>query len=164
MPSKPSTSPGTFHVISRSETAQHYFNGAKGGRRHANNNNNKPHCQLCGKFGHIVSYSYYHFDQSFQGPSSFQSAGLNPQAPSRMSTMVASLETVTNTNWYLDFGATNHLISYFSNLMTNTQYLGQDQIYMGDGTGLNILHVGQSSFTLHCQTKFLLYINYCMRL
>ena len=69
--------------------------------------------------------------------------------------MVASLETVIDTKWYLDFGATNHLISYFSNLTTNTQYLGQDQIYMGDGTGLNILHVGQSSFTSTLSNKVL---------
>ena len=43
------------------------FNGR--GRGRSSWNNNKPQCQLCGKFGHVALQCYYRFDQSFFGPS-----------------------------------------------------------------------------------------------
>lgn len=32
------------------------------------NTNQKPQCQLCGRFGHTVMRRYYRFDKAFQGP------------------------------------------------------------------------------------------------
>uniref|UniRef100_A0A803QCQ5 GAG-pre-integrase domain-containing protein n=1 Tax=Cannabis sativa TaxID=3483 RepID=A0A803QCQ5_CANSA len=47
-------------------------------------------------------------------------------------------------NWYPDSGATNDCTPYLQNLMTNADYTGSDQIYVGNGIGLSIKHCGQT--------------------
>ena len=42
--------------------------GGQAGRN--NNNNNRPQCQLCGKFGHTVHSCYHRFDITFQAQTS----------------------------------------------------------------------------------------------
>lgn len=115
--------------------------GFNGGQNYWNFN--KPQCQLCGHVGHLVQQCYYRFDPSFQVPFSFQNGFHSAQDSSQMTTMVATTpEFAYDSSWYLDFGATNHITPDIHNLMNKTEFAGQDKIMMGNGTGLNIKHIG----------------------
>ena len=72
-----------------------------------------------------------------------------------MSSMLATLETTRDTNWYPDSIATNHATLNLNNLTTNTKFMGQDKLHMGNGTGLSIHHIGQSCFKSQFQSETL---------
>ena len=73
-----------------------------------------------------------------------------------MTAMVATtLEFTYDSNWYPDSGATNHITPDIHNLMNKTEFVGQDKIMMGNGTSLNIKHIGQSSFQSQFSLKLL---------
>ncbi|KAF5455059.1 hypothetical protein F2P56_024673, partial [Juglans regia] len=67
------------------------------------------------------------------------------------------LSSANDLNWHPDTGVTHHLTSDLSNLnVTVEAYTGLDTIRVGNGTGLNITHLGTSklstptlSFLLH---------------
>lgn len=52
-------------------------------------------------------------------------------------------------------GATNHLTPDASNLMNKMNYIGNEQIHVGDGTGLSIHHIGSSSFPSQLNSRIL---------
>ena len=136
------------------------------GRSHGRGNwSNKPRCQLCGKLGHVVLQCYHRFDQSFQGPTqnfaSQHSAGGRSIQP-HIAAMMADLDQQNGSsksqqdmNWYPDSGATNHLTADSTNLMTQTEFFGTDKVHIGDGKGLSIKHIGQSSFPSPYVSKIL---------
>ncbi|KAM6582045.1 hypothetical protein CsatB_009047 [Cannabis sativa] len=105
----------------------------------------KVQCQLCHKQGHTVKQCFYRFDKSFTGPESFQSFS-GSAAMAEMQALVATPESVTDQSWYPDSGATNHLTPDLHNLVAPQDFPGLDQIQMGNGSGLNILHTGHNSF------------------
>ncbi|RVW17521.1 Retrovirus-related Pol polyprotein from transposon RE2 [Vitis vinifera] len=73
-----------------------------------------------------------------------------------MTTMVGTTpEFAYNSSWYPDFGATNHITPDIHNLTNKTELVGQDKIVMGNGIGLSIKHIGQSSFQSQFTSKFL---------
>ena len=110
------------------------------------------------RVGHLVQQCYYRFDPSFQGLFSFLNGFLSAQDSSRMTAMVATtLEFTYDSNWYPDSGATNHITPDIHNLMNKTEFVGQDKIMMGNGTSLNIKHIGQSSFQSQFSLKLLWY-------
>ncbi|PON78368.1 hypothetical protein PanWU01x14_020060, partial [Parasponia andersonii] len=94
-------------------------------------NSNKPQCQLCGKFGHVVLQYLYRFDQSFDGflssPAAHFTSTSNP-----MAAMLATQETVTDQNRYLDSRATNHVTPDPTNLKTKSEFLGLDKVHIGN--------------------------------
>ena len=131
-------------------------------------NSNKPQCQLCGKFGHVVLQCYHRFDQSFQGPGSqngsqthnfghFSPGGGRGFGRGQMSALMAAQEQAGggDTNWYPDSGATNHVTADQSNLTAKTEFFGPDQVYVGNGKGLEIKHIGHSSFISPYSSKIL---------
>ena len=63
-----------------------------------------------------------------------------------MAAMLASPETVIDTNWYPDSGASNHVTLEPANLMVKQEYFGPDQVQIGNGKGLHIKHVGSAKF------------------
>jgi hypothetical protein len=59
-------------------------------------------------------------------------------------------------NWYPDTGATHHLTNNLQNLnISSEEYSGQDQIRIGNGTGLSISHSDSASLSFS-RRKFLL--------
>ncbi|PON71837.1 hypothetical protein PanWU01x14_070240, partial [Parasponia andersonii] len=58
-------------------------------------------------------------------------------------------------NWYPDSGATNHCTLDVHNRMHRDSYQGSEMLHVSDGTGLQIQHIGQSSFLSHFQSKML---------
>ena len=54
--------------------------------------------------------------------------------------------------WIVNFGASHHVTSQLSNLSLPQSYEGPDDIVIGDGSGLQITHIGSmylSPFTLN---------------
>jgi hypothetical protein len=110
----------------------------------------RPICQICGKPGHTAVCCYYRQDQSesSQQPEPYQSS--NPQG--YYSTLTLPAEEL----WYPDTSATHHLTGHLQNLLlAQKEYHGQDQIRIGDGTGLNISHTRTASLPLS-RRKFIL--------
>jgi hypothetical protein len=51
--------------------------------------------------------------------------------------------------WYPDTGANHHITNELQHLnLSHEDYTCQDQIHVGDGTGLPISHIGYASLTL----------------
>ena len=48
-------------------------------------------------------------------------------------------------NWYSDTGATDHMTSELNRLAMREQYRSTDTVQVGNGAGLQILHIGHSS-------------------
>jgi hypothetical protein len=48
-------------------------------------------------------------------------------------------------NWYADTGTTNHITSDLDRLAVRERYHGGEQVHVGNGAGLQILHIGHSS-------------------
>lgn len=97
------------------------------------NSNQKPNCQLCGRFGHTVVKCYYRFDKSYQGSnssvssyargssSSTENSQQNPQA------LIVHNDLNRDNHWFPDSGATNHVTHDLANLNTATEYQGSQQ-------------------------------------
>ena len=73
----------------------------------------------------------------------------------QMAAMVATPNVVTDNSWYPDSSATNHCTANPNNLIIRDTYTWNDQIHMGDGTGLAIQHIGQSTFPSQFSSKLL---------
>ena len=112
--------------------------------RGSSQNNSRPTCQVCGKFGHMALNCYHRFDNSYSSDSNMQALLATPHTP-------------VDENWYADSGATHHLTSDLANLNVRVdEYHGQEQICVGNGNSLPITHIGttqllspSSSFKLH---------------
>ncbi|KAJ0983603.1 hypothetical protein J5N97_011858 [Dioscorea zingiberensis] len=105
--------------------------GYRGGGR--NFHSSRPNCQVCGKAGHTALKCYHRFDHSYQAEESANFAGL---------TTTPSYQI--DPNWYMDSGATDHITSDLDRLTVKEKYGGGDQVQVGNGSGLNITHVGHS--------------------
>ncbi|KAM1729479.1 hypothetical protein FF2_019593 [Malus domestica] len=64
--------------------------------------------------------------------------------------MCARYSTKHSSSWLIDSGATSHITNDISTINSHTPYTGEEKVYIGDGKGLSITHVG--SFTLHTPT------------
>lgn len=62
-------------------------------------------------------------------------------------TLYAGPETMNDNAWYPDSSATNHVTADATNLMQKTKYHGPEQVHVGNGKGLAIKHIGNSSIT-----------------
>ena len=143
--------------------SQQFFSSGK--RHNSNNNSNRNSrgrgrgcgsnlfsgaprtiCQVCLKPGHDALDCYHRFENSYQRDSN-----------QNMQAYFAAPQPVTDPSWYPDSGATHHITSDLANLnMRAEKYTGSNQIKMGNGTGLDIKHIGQTkiftpitSFLLH---------------
>lgn len=58
-----------------------------------------------------------------------------------------SQEAFVDPGWVADSRATNHCTLAFSNIQSKVPCHGKDQIYMGDGTSVNIFGRGKSIFS-----------------
>jgi len=95
----------------------------------------RPICQLCGKIGHTAPRCYQRPDPALAAPS--------PPAYSNAQAYYSSPSLPPEENWYPDIAATHHMTNNFQNLnLSADEYTGQDQIRIGNGIGLPILHSG----------------------
>ena len=110
----------------------------RGGRGHF-----RPVCQICGKTGHLASTCYFRFDHNFTASHNTQSTSQNSNATA----FIASPETVNDPSWYVDSGATNHIIADLNNLHVKDDYKGKGKIVVGNGHSLLISHIGSSQIS-----------------
>jgi hypothetical protein len=61
------------------------------------------------------------------------------------SAAMASTSSKVDADWYTDTGATNHITSDLDRLALRERYHGNDQVQVGNGSSLRIMHVGHSS-------------------
>jgi hypothetical protein len=99
---------------------------------HGCGSNARPPCQICGKVGHTAIRCWHRNDDSY-----------NTDSPS---TAVAHTSSYTiDPNWYVDTGATDHITSDLDRLALRERYHGGEQVQVGNGAGLQILHTGHST-------------------
>ena len=92
--------------------------------------------------GHTGLQCYNRFNHAYHGESS----------SSQLAAFVAGSPSSADYNWYPDTGATNHLTSDLSNLnLQSEEYVGIDQIHIGNRASLAITHIG--SFSLPSSSK-----------
>lgn len=95
-------------------------------------NPSRPPCQICGKEGHTAVRCWYRMDASY-----------NEDPPS--AALAATSSYKIDPNWYSDTGATDHITSDLDRLALRERYHGGEQVQVGNGAGLPILHIGHSS-------------------
>lgn len=111
----------------------------------SNSSSNKPTCQVCHQFGHTVAKCYHRFNHAYQ-------------VPTPPSAFFTRNNNSPNMNWYPDTRSTNHLTNELSNLNIQAgDYTSNDQIPVGNGQVLKILHTGLALLPTP-QKKFLLKI------
>lgn len=91
----------------------------------------RPPCQICGKEGHTAIRCWYRMDDSY-----------NADPPSAA---MASTSSKVDADWYTDTGATDHITGDLDRLALRERYHGNDQVQVGNDSGLRIMHVGHSS-------------------
>lgn len=72
---------------------------------------------------------------------------------SDMSAMLTAPSSTFDSTWYPDSSATNHITPDLGDLTNKASYVGNDQIHIGDGTGLDIHNVGTSFFHTNLSSK-----------
>jgi hypothetical protein len=92
----------------------------------------RPACRVCHKQRHTAATCWFRFEQGHQADSSPLHANM------------VSASSASDSSWYPDTGANVHLTNDLSNLNMHAEdYTGMDQIRVGNGQGLNILHSGR---------------------
>ncbi|GKU93013.1 hypothetical protein SLEP1_g6653 [Rubroshorea leprosula] len=90
-------------------------------------------CQICGITGHTALKCWYRFDHAYQSEEL-------PQALAALTMMEDK-----DPNVYIDSGATNHMTADPGKLYIKRPYHGNQRVFTGDGTPLQISHTGNSS-------------------
>lgn len=133
----------TFHQQSRytHQTYQRNYCGRGRGR----SSGSKLICQVCCKTDHIVAVCYHRFENNFNNAQNAGESSSNANSQTKgnnSTTLIATLKHPRDTTWYLDSGASNHLIVDLANLNLKTEYVGNEMITVGNGTQLPICYVG----------------------
>jgi hypothetical protein len=98
----------------------------------SNSHSNCPLCQVCNRHGHIALDYYNRFNESYCR-----------DQPSQAQAYLSAPSNSSDQNWYLGSEATHHLTSDLANLNIKAEdYLGLDQIRVGNSKGLSIKHIG----------------------
>ncbi|KAF7824434.1 Retrovirus-related Pol polyprotein from transposon TNT 1-94 [Senna tora] len=114
------------------------FGRGRGRGRFPQNNtdtNNRPYtmCQVCGRTNHIASACYYRFDNSYQMTEQQYHQQVRQRSSGNMTAMIATPDSLSDSAWFPDSGATNHATPEYGNLMSNSEYTGSEQLHMGNG-------------------------------
>lgn len=118
-------------------------NGKTPGNPKSQWNPSKPTCQVCLKIGHTANVCWKLEE--------FIASGAYRPPPNRnpKSAYLANMEGSSDTNWYLDSGATHHLTNDMNNMQISESFTGTSKLIIGNGTGLNITHIGKAVLRLH---------------
>jgi hypothetical protein len=90
-----------------------------------------PIYKICGKEGHAAIRGWYRMDDSY-----------SEEPPS---THISTTYLKVDTDWYTDVDAIDHITSDLDRLAIRERYQGNEQVHVGNGSGLQITHIGHSS-------------------
>jgi GAG-pre-integrase domain len=126
--------------------------------RHLDKNNSLANkdgllCQLCFKKGHTADRCYKRFDATYKPPPP-RPPPRSRQHQSQPQALFIQLGSAPAESWYMDSGASAHVTSDLNALTTYSPYTGNDQLQVGNGKGLDIVHIGTAS--LSTNSSFLL--------
>ena len=93
-------------------------------------------CQICGNPSHEAIDCFDRMNPEISGRI----------PPAKLQAMCARYNAKSSPTWLIDSGATSHITNDISNINSPTPYTGEDKVYIGDGKGLSISHVGSSTF------------------
>lgn len=124
--------------------------GRNGNRGRRGYNNSRPACQICGLNNHIASTCRRRFDSTFQPRSqNFNRSNMDFSGTAQGHLSVLPPPSMPDSQisshsqyWYPDTGATHHVTPDLASLSLSTPYRGTNKLVVGNGTGLNIAHVG----------------------
>ncbi|KAG7584280.1 Reverse transcriptase RNA-dependent DNA polymerase [Arabidopsis suecica] len=98
-------------------------------------NDQRPTCQICGKYGHAAYKCYKRFDENYQ-----TEVEAFPQAMAAMK--INDSPQYPGGGWYPDSAATHHITNTAANLNVSQPYEGNDSVIVGNGDFLPITHIG----------------------
>ncbi|CAA0834855.1 Unknown protein, partial [Striga hermonthica] len=108
---------------------------------------NRVQCHICGYTNHTADKCYNRFNSDFV-PSNTNQRGFNDnRSIGQSSAMYATGSNQSESDWFPDSGATHHITNDFSNLSVASDYTGNNKLQIGNGSGLDISHVGKTLFT-----------------
>ena len=92
-------------------------------------------CQICGNTSHEAIDCFDRMNPEISGRI----------PPSKLAAMCAHYTSKPSPpSWLIDSGATSHITNDISNISSPSPYTGEDKVYIGDGKGLSINHIGSS--------------------
>ena len=94
-------------------------------------------CQICGSTSHEAIDCFDRMNPEIVAWKSLP--------PAKLAAFSAHYSSKSNPSWLIDSGATSHITNDIANILTPSPYTGEDKVYIGDGKGLSISHVGHSS-------------------
>ncbi|KAM2607610.1 hypothetical protein TB2_036145 [Malus domestica] len=104
----------------------------RGSRSHLINSGRRISCQICKQFDH----------EAVDCPHR-----LNPNYGTKSQMALCASTSSPAPTWLLDSGASSHMTNSYANLQNPESYNGPEQVYIGDGKGLPILHSGSSTLS-----------------
>lgn len=91
-----------------------------------------PRCQICKTKGHTTNHCRNRYDRA--------DAHL-----SEAFTTACSIFTKAESNWYMDTGASAHMIPHLGKLDKPKPYSSKDHVLVGNGASLSITHTSSAS-------------------
>jgi hypothetical protein len=64
------------------------------------------------------------------------------------SAAMTAMTSKVDADWYTDTGTSDHITSDLDRLALHERYHGNDQVQVGNGSGLRIMHIGHSSINI----------------
>ncbi|XP_010241040.1 PREDICTED: uncharacterized protein LOC104585762 [Nelumbo nucifera] len=96
-------------------------------------------CQICNRPNHLALTCKSCFDSSIK---------YIPRKPSTYMSEIVTSPPLADHSWYPNFSDTHHVTNDLNNLkLHNIEYIGPEQLRIGNGTGLNIHHIGTTSLS-----------------
>jgi hypothetical protein len=109
------------------------------GTSYSRDNPSHPQCQIYGKIGHTTLKCWYCMDDAYQE---------DPHSAAVATTSSYQIDL----NWYSDTRATDHITSDLDRLAMCERYNGQDTVQVGNGAGLQIMHLGSCSINTNTRS------------
>ncbi|KAJ3705170.1 hypothetical protein LUZ61_008875 [Rhynchospora tenuis] len=121
--------------------------------------NNKEKCQICLKPSHTAKMCYFRYepDPNWKPRPPRQAFNAQVQQPNQSSTQPPAQQP---SEWVIDSGATNHVTSDLNNLSAFFAYTGSDKLQLGNGSGLDIAHIGSTFLSISNFTVQLTDVSY----